>query len=331
MKSKRIAMGMLLLVGQAGCIATQSLPSQAPVIEASESQTETDYLLYVPSTYKDSQAMPLVVACHGTIPYDTADLEMQEWANTGEREGIIVAAPRLKSSKGDFPPSPEKQIELQRQDEQSILAIVGEIKRKYSIAPDRVYLTGWSAASFPILQTGLNHPDIFRAIFIRQGSFDERFMDLSKNAMDRWQPIKIVYGHSDFLRDQTRASIRWLREQGMFVVEEEIAGIHRRIDPKNAWDFFESIASERPWIQIRSDNLSTEKELAVQFHLDAHPRANKQKWFFGDGTESYDAAPRHEYSEPGKYRVHVNVELAGGKIFTRSKEVRVVRVIGEPK
>ncbi len=273
----------------------------------------------------------MVGACHGTIPYDTADLEMREWAKFAEEKGIIVVAPRLESSKGDFPPGREEQIERQRTDERRILAIVRETVQMYNVASERIFITGWSAASYPIFQTGLNHPDIFRAIFVRQGSFEERFMDPSQDAMDRWQPIKIVYGRNDFLRDQTRASIKWLREQAMFVVEEEISGIHRRIDPGTAWKFFEEVARERPWIQVRAENVVGAEPLTVQFELDAIPKAVRQKWYFGDQSESREAAPTHVYSAPGRYRVTVNVEVEGGKVYMRPKIVRVARVFGESK
>jgi len=99
---------------------------------------------------------------------------MREWARFAENRDIIVVAPQLVGTKGDFPPEPEKQIALQREDEQAILATVSEIKRKYNIAEEQVFMTGWSAGAYAILHTGLRNPDVFRALAIRQGSFNER-------------------------------------------------------------------------------------------------------------------------------------------------------------
>lgn len=319
-----------LLGWATGCPVTQTLPEQAAVQQVSDSRTERGYLLYVPSIYTKERSWPLVVACHGTWPYDSADHQMREWAKLAEYEGIIVAAPTLVSSRGDFPPATAKQIELQEEDQKVILSMVEEIKRRYTIDESRVFMTGWSAGAFPLLFTGLRNPDIFRALYIRQGSFDERFQPLSGTEISRWQQIKIVYGKSDILRDQTVACVKWLRDNKAWVDEEEVAGIHRRMDAKFTWSYFEKIAKERPWIRIGMMKARGEDPLAMQFLLETSPVAVKQKWFFGDGGESYDASPIHVYDRPGIYTVRVNVALEGGKTYTRTKNVQVQRVIGGP-
>lgn len=312
----------------AGCPATQTLPEQAAVQEFSEKSTERKYLLYVPSIYTKERAWPLVVACHGTWPYDSAEAQMREWAKLAEYEGIIVAAPQLVSSKGDFPPPPGRQIELQEQDEKAIIATVAEIKRRFSIEASRVFMTGWSAAAYPILYTGLRHPDVFRALYIRQGSFDERFQPLAGAKINRWQQIKVVYGKSDILRDQAVKCIAWLRDNKAWVDEEEVSGVHRRIDPKFTWEYFEKVVRERPWIRISVNRAPGKEPLAMRFVLESTPKAVEQKWFFGDGEESYEASPVHVYAAPGLYTVRVNVALAGGKVYSRTEEISVVRVLG---
>lgn len=313
-----------LLALVSGCPVPQSLPGHAPILNPTEKRTDTPYLLYVPSTYTGRQPYPLVVACHGTWPYDTAQTQMREWARFAEYEGIIVAAPTLVSCRGDFPPPPARQIRLQEQDEQSILAVVSEIKRRYEIIDSQVFLTGWSAGAYPILHTGLKHPDVFRALFIRQGTFDERFLVIPADRLDRWQQIKIVYGQSDFLRDQTRAAIRWLEEHGMFPSSEEIPGMHRRIDPEGTWAFFKKVVKEHPWIRIRAQRAGRNRPRTVRFAFKSVPAAVEQKWLFGDGGASYDASAVHTYAEPGRYEVRLNVALDGGKTYSRVKTIRVM-------
>lgn len=314
----------VILSACAGCPATQSLPAH-PIQELTEIRTKSPYLFYAPSVYRDDQSWPLIVLCHGTWPFDRADLQMREWAKFAEYEGLIIAAPVLASTRGDFPPPPEKQRRLQAEDDERILAMVSEIKRRYRIAEERVFLTGWSAGAYVILNTGLKHPDVFRALYVRQGNFDERYMDIPESRLSRWQPIKLVYGKVDMLRDQTKAAVQWLRDQGLWVEEQEITGFHRRIDPKHAWHFFEKIIRERPWIRIRALRADPAKPLTVQFELDAVPEAVKQKWFFGDGGESYDRPAVHTYARPGQYTVSVNVALKGGKVYNRGKTIRIPR------
>jgi len=288
-----------------------------------EKRSGCSYQLYVPSIYNDRRPWPLVVVCHGTWPWDSAESQMREWAKFAEYEGIIVAAPRLVSSKGDWPPPPDKQIVLQEEDERKILAMVSEIKRRHHIAESQVFLTGWSAGAYPILHTGLRHPDIFRALFIRQGTFDERFMDVPDDVISKWQPVKVVYGKSDTLRDQTTASVDWLEKSGVWVDREELPGIHRRIDAKHAWRYFSEVIKDRLWVRIRTHRPDAAVPLAIRFDLDCIPEAIKQKWFFGDGAESYDVAPIHTYEEPGRYEVRVNLAIKGGKKYTRTRIIHV--------
>ncbi len=288
-------------------------------MELSEEKSGGAYLLYVPSTYDQARSWPLVVVCHGTWPYDTAELQMREWARFGENEGIIVVAPTLEATRGDFPPPPERQIALQRADETLILNTVLALRRQYNIADERVFMTGWSAGSYSILHTGLRNPDVFRAMYVRQGTFDERFMDVPEDRLDRWQAIKIVYGKTDLLRDQAKLCITWLREHGLFVDEEEIAGAHRRIDPKLPWDYFKETAKRRLWVRLRAIVPNPDEPLTVRFELDSIPPAVKQKWFFGDGKDSYETSPVHTYERPGRYEVTANVQLNGGKKYARKR------------
>lgn len=314
----------------AGCPATQTLPSQAPIQELTEPREKRDYLLYVPSVYAKERGWPVVVACHGTWPYDSADAQMREWAKFAEYEGIIVAAPKLVSSRGDFPPPAARQIELEEEDERAIVSLVADIKRRYNVDDSRIFLTGWSAAAYPIIYTGIRHPDIFRAIFIRQGTFNEAFSPLAGAKLSKWQQIKLTYGKNDLIRDQAVACAKWLRDNGGWVEEEETAGSHQRTDPKFAWDFFEKIIRERPWIRISARKRPGGDPLEMAFRLDTSPKALKQKWFFGDGAESYLESPNHIYSQPGPYTIRVNVSLQGGKTYTRTKDINVVRVLGGP-
>jgi dienelactone hydrolase len=328
MMIRQIVPLLLILAGLpwwCGCPATERLPSAAPVRDLTDERTQRSYLLYVPSTYSDKTAYPLVVACHGTWPYDTPELQMREWASFAENQGIIVVAPLLAATKGDFPPPPDKQIALQGEDEQAILAIVAALKRQYHIAEERVFMTGWSAGAYSMLHTGLRNPDIFRAFAIRQGSFDARFLDIPKDRLDRWQRILVIYGMTDFLRDQSKAMVTWLRDQKMYVDEEEIPGSHRRIDPKLAWKYFCRVVKESPWVRVRSYETDPADPRVIRFCLDAVPAVKKVSWTFGEGQESSELSPVHTFAEGGRYEIKAEVELQDRKKYTRKQVVQVSR------
>ena len=318
-----VAFALLIPVLAAGCLTTEQLPEQASIMERTEKGSDRDYFLYVPSTYTKKRSWPLVIACHGTRPYDKAYAQIREWAHFAEYNHIIVAAPELVASRGDFPPPADKQIALQKKDEAAILGIVEEIKRRYRIEESQVFLTGWSAGAYPLMYTGLHNPDVFRAMFVRQGTFDAEYLPFSEDELNPWQVTKVAYGASDFLRDQSIEMIEWLQERNMFVQRQELPGGHRRIDPDQTWKFFSEVIKERPWIRItmRAPDLSNPR--LIHYHLDAVPPAIKQKWFFGDGQTSYDATGQHMYPAPGEYEVTVNVALQGGKAYARNTTLRV--------
>lgn len=322
----RIFSPIFVLLVATGCPSVDSLPSQAPVQELESSKDKRPYLLYVPSIYDDKRPMPLVVLCHGTWPYDTAPLQMREWAAFAESRGIIVAAPTLQGVQSDLPPPPNRQIALQQADEATILDIVSELKRRYRISESEVFMTGWSGGAYAVLHTGLKHPEIFRALFVQQGAFDARFMaDVSTDRLDTWQCIRVEFGHADLIRDQSKACIKWLRDSGLYVEELETSGSHKRVDASVPWSYFKQVAKERLWVRVRMQHPDPDDLLTVRFAMDAVPSVKRQKWFFGDGEESGDASPTHTYARPGTYDVTVNVALANGKKYSRKRKVEIGR------
>lgn len=318
------ALGLISLLGPlTGCPVTTPLPSSAPIQEMTLPREHSNYYLYVPSNYRKEHAYPLVIACHGTNPWDTAYAQISEWAQFAEQSGIIVAAPLLVGTRGDFRPLPADQFAKQREDERRILELVQTLKAGRNIAAHQVYMTGWSAGSFAMLYTGLRHPEIFRALAIRQGTFDERYMDAAFDRYDRWQPIYIYFGQADFLRDESVKMIRWLRDRNLYVEELEMPGSHRRIDVRQAWDFFRKIDRERPWIRLRSSRPTPTDRRVVRFEVDARPAAVRYKWDFGDGAQSTEATPTHTYEKPGRYEVKCDVRLKVGKTYRRTTVVQV--------
>lgn len=321
---------LLMIPACVGCPSLDRLPSQAPVQELKSANENQPYLLYVPSTYSDERPMPLVVLCHGTWPYDTAPLQMREWAAFAEARGIIVAAPTLRGVQSDLPPPPDRQIALQREDEAHILDIVSELKRRYRIAEHMVFMTGWSGGAYAVLHTGLKHPEVFRALFVQQGAFDARFMaDVSPERLDTWQSIRVEFGQADLIRDQSKACLKWLRDAGLYVEELESPGSHKRVDASVPWKYFAQVAKERLWVRVHARNPDPDDLLAVRYSLDAVPAVVRQKWFFGDGDESTEPSPTHRYARPGTYEVNVNVALANGKKYNRKRKVEVGRPLVE--
>ena len=197
------------------------------VLHREEPVSGQAYEMYVPSTYHPDRAWPLVVTCHGTAPFDNAKLQLSEWRDLAERKGLIVAAPVLKGTKARTDSKPgtvEQQIELQRYDEETILATVNHIRAGYHIDEGRVFLTGWSAGSYAVLWTGLSHPEIFRALAGPAGKLQRQIRGASGAPAEQpaagdgllWpgRPASLAGGGMHSLAQRTRPDRVWRRDPG---------------------------------------------------------------------------------------------------------------------
>jgi predicted esterase len=320
---RRTALVVLLLPFVAGCPVTAPQPVDSPIQEMRLPEGGAKYYFFVPSTYRRDRPYPLVIACHGTNPWDSAYAQIREWAHFAEQNDLIVAAPILVGTRGDLRPSAAEQINRQRADEKTILRLVDQIKASRNIAEEQVFLVGWSAGSFAVLHTGLRNPDVFRALAVRQGNFEPSYMDVPGERMDRWQAVFVYFGRTDPWRDESLACIEWLREHNLYVEQRELPGAHRRVEVKVAWDFFKRVIRHRPWVRLRTAKPDISNRRLVWFWCDAKPPMKRVRWDFGDGSGSTDESPKHVYSAPGRYEVTCDVTLATGKTYRRRTTVQI--------
>jgi len=329
-----VARGVMIVSVTAwcGCPVSQSQDFPAPIRQEHTLRTRRDYFLYVPSTYDPGKRWPLVVTCHGTRPYDDARPQAKEWAALAESRGFLVAAPKLDGVRGDagWFRTPQKQIDLQLEDEAVILEIVSRVKAAYNVADEQVFLTGWSAGGYAVLFTGLRNPGVFRALAIREGNFDERYLSPVVSRLDRHQPILVFFGAVDLLKSHAENCIQWLRQERMNVHRREIAGGHRR-RPDIAYDFFRKQARD-PWVLVDAVRGYDGQPLAIRARARCRPAAAACHWWFGDSNTGRGADVVHTYSQPGSYTVTVQVVMPGGRKIVRKLEVTVpaVRVGVEP-
>jgi len=200
--------------------------------------TGKGYWLYVPSTYRPEVAMPLIISCHGTPPYDVAEHHIREWKMLGERNGCIVACPELIATDGLIGDGP---ISGMLPDERQILSLVSLLSYRFNIDRANVMITGFSGGGFPTYWVGLRNPDVFSVVAARNCNF-------SKANLDGWYPgeakntaVFVYYGENDpaAIVLQSKAAIRYLRANGFTRVEAGvIPGRGHERKPEYAMDFF---------------------------------------------------------------------------------------------
>ncbi len=279
------------------------------------------YYLYVPTTYDAEKKWSLIMVAHGTAAFDTARRQIRDWAKLAEEKQFIVVAPVLTGVSALLPRPVNRQLELQREDERRILACLHHVKGAYNIAPDRTFLTGWSAGNFAVLYTGLRHPDVFRALAVLQGNFEAQYLGEVGPVIDPFQPVYVLYGSSDILAgSQGRSCVDWLNEHRAAVTEEEIAGAHKN-HPKQAYSFFERVVRKAPWLHIRAITDDPANPLTVRFKIRAGFEPEAYAWSFGDGSTAPVATPIHVYSKEGRYTVTLDARTPQGKTVRRAVEI----------
>jgi poly(3-hydroxybutyrate) depolymerase len=307
-----------------GCPAVSNLPSPGRVVTDKDPERGQTYHLYVPTRYRPDSKWPLVVTCHGTPPFDNAVWQLNEWKGLAEEKGFLVVAPELTGTSAVSLSSSE-QVRRQLDDEAQILSIVRTIRASHNIDDTRIFLTGWSAGGYAVLFTGLRHPDLFRAIAIRQGNFNKAYVESCVPFLDRYQPVMVVYGNIDPLKDDAQACVEWLRSNDLDPTALERPGAHRR-DPSPVYAFFADVVRHRPWIRVRIEDDAADA-MNIRFSLKTSFEPVQWLWDFGDKQRSTMEKPGHRYERPGAYTVRVAAYPQGAKApYVRQVQVQVPRV-----
>ena len=306
----------------AGCpqYADPTVPN--PIRPVKEPSTGNEYFVYVPSRNIPGEPCPLVILCHGTNPWDSALRQIRDWVGLAEDKNFIVAAPKLKGTRGDLPPSPEVQIRRQREDERTILATVRHVSGANHIDPTRVFLTGWSAGGYAVLHTGLRHPEVFRALTIMQGNFDERVAADAEEHIDPYQPVYVIYGTTDVLTGgQSKECMEWLYDHNAYVFDGQVSGPHRS-HPKAAHEFFEKVIAEIPWLTVRATAANASDPYTITFKARASFTPAGYRWTFDEGNTSSAAEPSFKFEE-GTHEVTLETAMPNGKRLKRTIRVDV--------
>ena len=223
-----IGLALLLAAAGSGCI-TQ--PQNTPVgpIGYVEPVTHTRYEVYVPSNYTARRTWPLVITLHGTHGFDSYGGQICEWKMLAEEFGFIVAAPELRSTQGVLPRILPLWYDDLERDEQSILGVLRDIRGIYRIDSDSVLLTGFSAGGYPMIWTGLKHPEQFSMLVARSCTFDMGMIDrIPVTQPARRLPVEILHGTWDMAAGQSSAASKRLHQRGFTAVERSLSGGHAR-------------------------------------------------------------------------------------------------------
>ncbi len=219
------------LIGNPDTAWTQRLKEGPQVLTFHSQADDTDqpYAIYIPENFDESKAYPLVMMLHGagsnhrlalkrvfgkTNVGDETDVEASRYFQEWENVDYIVAAPFARGTAG-----------YQGIPEQDVYAVLEDVKNRFSIDENRVYLTGLSMGGGGTLWLGLSRPDIWAALAPVCPAPPMGTQELVSNA--KHLPVHFFHGDADpaVPISGTREWVDRLQELGAQVYLEEYEGV----------------------------------------------------------------------------------------------------------
>jgi poly(3-hydroxybutyrate) depolymerase len=175
--------------------------------------SQQPYALYVPKGFDPSKKYPLVISLHGEG--STHRFSLQQLFSRENLEGR-----RYPEANRYFPPFPDVNViaaaplargtmGYQGIAEQDVNDVIADVKRRFPIDDDRVYLTGQGMGGGGVLWLGLTRPDLWAAIAPICPEPPPDTESLAPNALNL--PVRIFQGESDPLVP-AESSRQWRRE-----------------------------------------------------------------------------------------------------------------------
>jgi dienelactone hydrolase len=145
---------------------SSNAPTELTAI-ADRGRRDVEYCLQLPPEYHISRAWPVLIVLHGAA--ETPKQALARWNEQGARNGYIVAAPQWSNGGGYNYTADEHNV---------VLDLLRDLRRKFQVDSDRVFLTGWGSGASMAFDMGMSHPDQFAGVLPicgMQGNWGDRY------------------------------------------------------------------------------------------------------------------------------------------------------------
>lgn len=303
---------LFFVVSISGCASLRGGRLPESLITAHDPMLDREYFLYRPPAYDKDRDWPLIVACHGGLG-DSPQAQIKQWRGLADKYGFLVVAPQLQGG---------GKLEKIGDDERHILAVVEHVRASQSVSSDRVLTYGQGTGALVAFVTAVGAPDTFRALALTDPKFRVEDLDGMKRALDPYQPILVHYNGRDvILGKHVRDSVDWLRSHGANL-RADTFGNDPTYGLQRVVEFYEHVIRTEPWVRIRAAPTGAADRMEMNFQLRSTMPMADVHWQFGDGAESRELQPVHQYSAPGSYTVQVTGKHKK-EVFSKSLLVRV--------
>jgi len=286
---------------------------------SSVDETNQPYAIYIPENFDETKEYPLVVFLHGAlsnhrlglrrvfgegniqgpdfgtpgfVPPQT-DLEVTRFYPTLKPVDYIVVAPYARGTAG-----------YQGIPEQDVFDMLADVKSKFSIDENRMYLTGLSMGGGGTLWVGLTHPDMWAAIAPVCPAPPEGTDKLAMNAFNI--PVHLFVGDRDGLMSTADAWNKNFKENNVNVEYIIYPGIAH-----NSWEYAYADGFIFDWFaQFERDMFPLE----VKFTTSAF-KYNKAYWVtFDNLTPGVQASIDAKFTGKNKLEISTT-ELLGFTLY----------------
>ncbi len=183
-------------------------------IQREKTTEHGQYTLYVPEDYTPSRHWPLIVSLHGG--YGEGFEYIWTWLRPARSRAYILLAPKSLG--------PTWEMTMQSADTRSVVAMLAEVGRQYSIDRARVYLTGLSDGGIFTYILGIERHDLFAGLAPVAGALHMAVDPMLREGRAREVPIFVIHGVHDFIFPVafTRQTCELLKGLGYNVRYEEL-------------------------------------------------------------------------------------------------------------
>jgi len=226
---------LIALVGVLACAQGLRPGPQALTFFSEVDDTDQPYALYVPKNMDPAKKYPVVISLHGAgsnhrlnlrrvfgkgnMPGET-DTEATRYFPALRDVDFIVASPLARGTMG-----------YQGIAETDVYDVLADVKKRFSVDEDRVYLTGLSMGGGGTLWIGLTRPDVWAAIAPVCPAPPVEALLFAPNALNL--PVQFFHGAIDPVvnPDVSRSWVEQLKQLGTKVEYVEYPAVRH-----NSWD-----------------------------------------------------------------------------------------------
>jgi dienelactone hydrolase len=123
------------------------------------------YCVQLPPEYGPRRTYPVLIALHGAG--ETPKDAVAHWGETAAQHGYIVAAPKWAQGL-------QAEYEYSVREHAAVLGTLRDLRRRFQVDSDRVFLAGLGPGGDMAYDVGLSHPDLFAGV-VPMGAFPGPF------------------------------------------------------------------------------------------------------------------------------------------------------------